>query len=280
MKKDIKDVIKDATLPNRLVIVKLLKDDVNRISELKRRLKEREQMPVSTVYRSVNSLAKAGLVTRDGDKVSLTSAGLLLADAVECLDSLINFDYINTAIDFLLSIPSDLRFGLKYLTECDVVDLTTMGNFTLEFIRSIRKGGLYIDRVVDKEIYKLMIQKRMNGVFERVISSEDTLYPRIETEIQALKELGLSKEEINKVWQNVDLRVMDLPIQMGIIDGKYGAIMLMKGDTFTPFFVSEKRDMVRWLENIFNYYWEVADTVDVYFDGGINGIRKKIVESV
>jgi predicted transcriptional regulator len=278
--KNLENLLKESILPSRLRILRALRDGEVNISDLQRTLKNNKDMPLSTIYRSINSLVDAGVLKKEEGVLSLTPIGYIIVDAVDCIDNLVYFEYLDLAADFLSSLPSELRFGIKYLGICEKVDITTFSSFSFQALESVRYGGKYIDRIVDKELYKVMIEKRLNGATEKVISPEEILMPKIETEIAALKELGLSKDKIREVWERVDIKVLKAPVQMGVLDRRIGAMMLIKGRLFSPFFVTTEKEAVRWMENVFEYYWDIAEPIGNYIEGGIEGIRKIILERV
>jgi len=151
---------------------------------------------------------------------------------------------------------------------------------SLEILNSVEKGGLYIDRVVDPDLFQVMIQRRLLGATEKIISPEDTIFQKIEAEIEALKSSGLSREEINVVEDRIEIKVLTPPLQLGVIDKKIGIIMLIKGNYFTPFFITDKKSVIRWLESVFNYYWDIAKPLDDYIEGGMEGFKKKILSAL
>ncbi|RLI78446.1 hypothetical protein DRP07_11055, partial [Archaeoglobales archaeon] len=66
---DITRLLKESSLPSRIDIISLLKDDCVNLSELHKRLKANGvKIPVSTVYRAVNNLSAAGILDKkDGE---------------------------------------------------------------------------------------------------------------------------------------------------------------------------------------------------------------------
>jgi predicted transcriptional regulator len=280
-KNDLERLLRETSLPSRIEIISLLKEDCVTLSELHKRLKANGvKVPVSTVYRAVNNLFSTGILDKKNGEVSLTPAGLFFADALNCMERLMNFEYLELATDFLLSLPPELRFGIHHLSECEKVDFTETRKLSINVLSSVREGGLYIDRVVDPDLFEVMIKRRLQGATEKVISAEDVVFQKIETEIEALKNAGLNKEEMRAVEEKVELKVLTPPLQMGIIDRKVGIVMLIKGNYFTPFFVTDKKDAIRWLESVFNYYWDLAKPLDEYIEGGMEGLRKMILSAV
>ncbi len=277
---DLERLLRETSLPSRIEIISLLKDDCINLSELPKRLKANGvRVPVSTIYRAVNNLSSTGILDKRNGEISLTPTGLFFADAVDCMRRLMDFEYLELATDFLLSLPPELRFGVHHLSECEKVDFTETRKLSMEVLSSIEKGGVYIDRVVDPELFEVMIKRRLRGATEKVISAEEVIFQKIETEIEALRNVGLSREEIKAVEERVEVKVLTLPLQLGVIDRKVGIVMLIKGNYFTPFFVTYKKDAIRWLESVFNYYWDLAKPLDEYIEGGMEGMRRIILDA-
>jgi predicted transcriptional regulator len=256
----------------------MIKEYPLNLKDLQTRMKENGlDLPTSTVYRAINNLQAAGVIERRNGEISLTPRGIFFAEAVDCIKKLMDFEYIELATDFLLSLPSDLRFGVHHLSEFEKIDFMDLRTFCVNTLRGIRRWGIYIDRIADPELFHIMIERRLNGATEKVISAEDVIFQKIDAEIAALKIANLGKEEVRKIEELVEIRVKTLPIQMGVIDGEVGVIMLVQGKRFSPFFVTKNRRAIRWLENVFAYYWDTATPLEEYIEGGKEGYISKIV---
>ncbi|MBO8183292.1 MAG: hypothetical protein H0Z28_10970 [Archaeoglobus sp.] len=238
------------------------------------------KLPTSTIYRAINNLQSAGILDKKSGEVALTPTGIFFADAVNCMRKLMNFEYIDFATDFLLSLPPELRFGIHYLSECEKVDFIKARELGISVLSTIQDGGVYIDRVVDPELFHIMIERRLDGATEKVISGEEVLFQKIDAEIAALKIANLSKDVVRKIESQVEIRVKTLPLQMGIIDRRIALIMLINGNRFSPFFVTEDRKAIRWLESVFSYYWDIAKPLDEYIEGGKEGFIERILNAL
>ncbi len=56
--------------------------------------------------------------------------------------------------------------------------------------------------------------------------------------------------------------------------------MLINGNFFSPFFIIEDRRAIRWLESVFNYYWDTAKPLEEYIEGGKEGLIKRILDAL
>jgi predicted transcriptional regulator len=262
-------------------IINMLRDDCLKLTDLRKKMRDNGiRIPISTVYRAINNLNSAGVIEKKNGEIFLTPAGIFFSDAINSLKRLMGFEYLELATDFLLSLPPELRFGIHHLSECEKVDFIRARELSTEVLSSIREGGIYIDRVVDPELFHLMIEKRLDGAVEKVISGEEVLFQKIEAEISALKMINLEKDVIREIEERVEVRVKTLPLQMGVIDRRIGVIMLIQGNHFSPFFVTKERGAIRWLESVFNYYWDIAKPLEDYIEGGKDGLIKRILDGL
>ncbi|ADC66169.1 hypothetical protein Ferp_2032 [Ferroglobus placidus DSM 10642] len=136
----------------------------------------------------------------------------------------------------------------------------------------MREYGLYIDRIINYDIYKLMVNLNLQGASEKVISSRDTLKDRLETIRQVLIDMDLSKKELKIVRDKIEIRVYDTPLLLGVLDGKL--VYFQYYHTYSPMFRSENKEVVDWCESVFYYFWKRASPVDV--KGMIDGLIAEI----
>lgn len=262
-------------------IINMLRNDCLKLTDLRKKMRDNGiRIPISTVYRAINNLNSAGVIEKRNGEIFLTPAGIFFSDAISSLKRLLSFEYLELATDFLLSLPPELRFGIHHLSDCEKVDFIKARELSIEVLSSIREGGLYIDRVVDPELFYLMIEKRLNGAIEKVISAEEVIFQKIEAEISALRMINLEREVVREIEERIEVKVKTLPIQMGVIDRRIGIIMLIHGNHFSPFFVTKERRAVRWLESVFNYFWDIAKPLDDYIEGGREGLIRRILDAL
>jgi len=192
---------------------------------------------------------------------------------------LMDFEYLELASDFLLSLPPELRFGIHHLSECEKVDFTELRAKGLELIDAIKERGRFIGDFTDVEFIKAMIKSRLRGAVYSLIFSERVINEKISTILQAFKELRLRDEEIKISQSRVEYRVLDTPIQLGLMDRKLGIIILSRG-VLSPFFVLEEKRKILWLESVFEYYWDIAKPLTEYIEKGKGDLKEKIFGSL
>ncbi|AGK60342.1 hypothetical protein Asulf_00310 [Archaeoglobus sulfaticallidus PM70-1] len=276
-------VLKEASLPKRIEMLEIIRDSgENGIehSKLNELVKNGLGLPPSTFYRSLNNMFSLGLIRKDDDKIYLTPIGTLLIDAIQCINDLLEFEYLDIASAFVLTIPPEMRFGVRYIKECKKVDITETSRLVYDLIAGVEKGGKYIDRIIDPDLYALMLKKRKECATEKVISSVDTVIPRLNAEIEAAKKTNFDRDTIEELEEKLEIKVLDLPLQLGVIDERIGVIMFLKDKYFTPIFITEDKKAVRWMDSVFDYYWDMAEPLDKYLEGGMEGWKRRVVEAV
>jgi len=120
---------------------------------------------------------------------------------------------------------------------------------------------------------------RLRGAVYSLIFSERVINEKISTILQAFKELRLRDEEIKISQSRVEYRVLDTPIQLGLMDRKLGIIILSRG-VLSPFFVLEEKRKILWLESVFEYYWDIAKPLTEYIEKGKGDLKEKIFGSL
>ncbi|MBO8183229.1 MAG: transcriptional repressor [Archaeoglobus sp.] len=280
----VENLLKEVSLPYRLKIIECLKDGIEdgkewiRLSELYKRLKANGiEVPTSTVYRAVSNLSAAGIIDKKNGEVSLTPAGILLIDSVECMERLMGFEYLELATDFLLSLPPELRFGVHYLSKCEKVDPVEFGAKNIEFIEKTQEEGKFVTDIAEMDIFKAVIRSRLKGAHHRMVFSEESIQKKIKTLAKASKDLGLGKYEIECVQARVEYRILKVPVQMAVLDSDVG-VLVLGVKHFVPFFVTFEKNGIRWLDSIFDYYWDQAKPLGEVFEGGEKGFTKMILK--
>ncbi len=259
--------LKELSLPNRLEILKLLREKPQNIAGIQRELESNGRcVPVSTVSRCVNILANNKVVKKSEDGIfSLTGLGYLIVDFISFFNEISPlYEYLWDADDFLRVLPREFKIGLPKLKRAEVEpDPYAAIIKGVEVIKRAKNYGKYIDRIISYEIYQVMLKKNLEGVSEKVISSRDTLKRRIETFLKVIEDENLSKEEVELVKSKVEIRVLDLPFQLGVIDGKYVFFQLLKEKSEVPVFLSNDGELVMWAERLFDYFWNIAEPFDI-----------------
>jgi|Deesub1362A_J573_1020465.scaffolds.fasta_scaffold00680_1 predicted transcriptional regulator len=271
MNSKINDLLNEASLTSRIEILKILRNGEYKLSDLHRELSsDGVKVPISTVSRALSNMVSSGILKRESGAFYLSPLGLIFIDAIESIEKSMNFEYLDLAYDFIVSLPVDLRFGIPYLTECDIIDnLGQLVKIMFEVIENVKIGGKYIDRVINNDIFKLMMEKNLQGCTEKVISSEDTLIPRLKAGREVINEMGLNLEQIEQIFEMVEIKVLDVPAQLGVIDGEIAIIMFLKENFTSPTFISRDRKVIDWMERVFDYYWSIAKPIEEYLPGGM-----------
>lgn len=245
---------------------------IERLRERSMSLKElaaNNGLSISTVSRNVKWLCNRGILYKHKRKCKLTGFGV----AVEkLLRVLVDIERIKEDIrdlpDFIDFLPPEIIAGAHLLNRCRVMSVEEALNIGLSYLIRSEKYGLYIDKIIDYDIYKMMVLKNLEGVSERVISTRSTILDRTSTFRRALMDLDLSEKELDIVADKVQIRIYDTPIQLGVIDGKIGILQL--NDRIDRIYVSDDEDFIRWCEYFFWFLWRKSEPVDV----------KKIIEEI
>ena len=114
----------------------------------------------------------------------------------------------------------------------------------------------------------------LKGVHYRIISSSDSLQKRIEVSAKIIKDLNLSDEEIEILKRNGVIKVLDLPFQVFISDGKVAFLLIHTGQPEPLIFISDDIEFIKWSEKLFDYFWELAEPID--FPSALDEALKKI----
>jgi len=259
--------LKELSLPNRLEILRLLREKPRNIANIQRELESKGRcIPVSTVSRCINTLANNKVVKKNGDgSFSLSGLGYLIVDFLSFFNELSPiYGHLWDADEFMKILPRELKVGLTNLKNAEIEpDPYAAVIKAVEVIKRSKTHGKYIDRIISYEVYQVMLRKNLEGVSEKVISSSDTLERRIETFLKVIEDENLCEEELELVKSKVEIRVLDLPFQLGVIDGKYVFFQILKEKSEAPVFLSTDKEFVIWAERVFDYFWNIAEPFDV-----------------
>ncbi|MBE8539039.1 ArsR family transcriptional regulator [Geoglobus acetivorans] len=206
----------------------------------------------STLSRTLTIFEDEGLVRREGEKYCLTGAGLAFLKVIDVIKAVYEFkDDINGVPEFVELLPPGFLAGIHNLRRAEVMDIESALKLGVERIAEAKEYGLYVDKVISYDVYKLMVEKNLQGVEERVISNRETLYGRGSTFRKVLQDMDLTKDEYELVKRKVHVKVFDTPIQLGVIDGEFAILQL--NDRVDRFYVSEDKRFITWCEYLFTY---------------------------
>ncbi len=226
-------------------------------------------MSVSGVSRVVNTLVSLGLIDKTDDcGYCITGIGRLILDIIRELDKILVFkDELIDTHEFMEVVPPEFKLGLANLTKAEVeYDIYVAIKRAVDEVSNAKSWCKCICRVMECSIFRILVRNYLRGVKDKMISSTDTLKDRIELLIQAAKAEKLSEEEIKKIKDNIEIRVLDLPFQLGIVDGKIAFFQILKPDRVSPAFISTDREFVDWTNRLFDYFWNMAKPVKIPFE--------------
>ncbi len=216
----------------------------------------------STASRVMSKLESLDIAERSDGKYRLTGFGVAVEKILSSLECV--YEYRNDILElseFISLLPSGFVAGFHNLKKATVMDVETALGIGVEAVAKAKNYGLYVDKVISYNVYRLMAEKNLQGVSERVISNYETLFGRKSTFRKVLMDMDLCREEYEIIKNKAEIRVLDTPIQLGVIDGKLGILQL--NDRTDRIYVSEDRDFIRWCEYLFWYLWERAESVEL-----------------
>lgn len=263
------ELIHELTIPVRFEILSILKNKALKLSSICDELNSKKlNISLSTLLRHVKTLHELGLIRKTEGKYVISGTGMFLYDLICQLNDICVWNDICNSEEFISVIPNELRLGLSTLKDAEIErDIYTAIFRAFEAVENAKSWGKYIDRIIHYDIFKVMIQKNLNGVTEKVISSRDTLDKRVNMILNAIRDLGLSKDEMEVVKSNCELKVLDLPIQLGVVDGEIAFFQLlnMRGGPcyVAPVYISRSKKCIKWANNLFDYFWQKAEPFDL-----------------
>lgn len=255
----------ELTIPIRIEILNVLKDRTLKLSSIYKELNEKRlNTPLSTVSRHIKALHELGLLRKSEGKYTISGTGMFLHDLIVQLDDIRVWDEIYNSNEFVALLPNELKLGLSTLKNAETErDIYTAIFKAFEAVENAKSWGKYIDRIIHYDIFKIMILKNLEGVSEKVISSRDTLERRIEMVLKAIIDLNLDKIELEIVKSKCEIRVMDLPVQLGVIDGEVAFFQILKKNENTPVYISRDKKCIKWVNDLFDYFWQRAEPFDL-----------------
>ncbi len=226
-------------------------------------------LSVSTVSRNIRWLCDWGIIYRHKNKCKLTGFGVTIEKLLRVLKDIEEFkEDIQDLPGFIDLLPPEIVAGMHLLRKCKVMNVEEALNVGLSHLINSKQYGLYVDKIIDYDIYKIMVLKNLEGVSERVISTRGTILNRTSTVRRVLMNMNLSEKDLDIVADKVQIRIYDTPIQLGVIDGKIGILQL--NDRIDRIYVSHDKDFIRWCEYIFWFLWQRSEPFDL----------KKMIEEI
>ncbi|RLI76209.1 hypothetical protein DRO97_01410 [Archaeoglobales archaeon] len=255
------ELIHELTIPIRIEILNVLRDKTLNLSSIYGELNNRKlNAPLSTISRHVKTLHELGLIRKSEGKYAISGTGMFLLDLIVQLNDISVWDEINISSEFVALLPNELKLGLSTLKNAEIErDVYSAIFKAFEAVENAKSWGKYIDRIIHYDIYKTMLLKNLEGVSEKVISSRDTLKRRVGTFLKALIDLNLSKNELEIIKSKCEWRVMDLPVQLGVIDGEVAFFQILKKNRESPIYISRDKKCIKWVTDLFDFFWEKAE---------------------
>ncbi|RLI80066.1 hypothetical protein DRP05_01790 [Archaeoglobales archaeon] len=266
----VREIIHELTVPPRIEILEVLRNKYLNLSLIYNELKNKElDVSLSTLSRHVRTLHKLGLIKKVGRKYTMSGTGMLLYDLIHQLDDICLWDEICESAEFISSIPNELRLGLSKLKSAEIErDIYTAVFKVFKAAENAKSWGKYIDRIIHLDIFKVMIQKNLDGVTKKVISSRDTVDRKVSMILSVIEDLKLDEDEMEVVKSKCEIRILDLPIQLGVVDGGIAFFQILKvyrcvPAYVAPVYISTDEECVKWANNLFEHFWQKAERFDL-----------------
>ncbi len=269
MNDDLLMLIKELGLTKRIDVLRYLRCQPAPPKEIRRYFEaNKHKISVGGLSKCLNGLANCGLVEKIEDGYAITGWGMLLFDVIEGLGRLHKLrDEFIDAEGFMEIVPVDLKMGLTYLRNAKIErDVYVAVHKAMNDIRNAKRWAKYICNIHECTIFRTLVRNHVKGVKERMISSKDTVETKIDLLLTAIIEEKLGDREITLVMENFELRVFDAPVQLAVIDGKIAYIQIQKHDRHSPIYYSEDRDFVRWVNALFDFFWEIAKPAKIPYE--------------
>ncbi len=257
MNEKLREVLKVLGLSNRIDILRFLSCKPLNLVQLHKHLKESGcNLSMSGLSRCLNSLLSLDLVEKFSDgSYGITGLGLLFLDVMLRLEAIVTIDEIVDAIELMSVLPAEFKLGLANLSKArEEHDVYSAMKDVMIAISNAERYGKYICRTMDCDTVKSIVENCMKGLKCEIIYSKEIVDDKIKT----IKSIVT---DLKKIEDNLIIRVLDLPLQLGVVDGKFAFFHILKSDKATPVFLSDDRDFVEWVEMVFDHFWKVAKPV-------------------
>ena len=223
----------------------------------------------STISRYLKVLCRYGIVEKKNNHYSLTGIGYYLADYLSSLEEIFEIcEFLKISPRFVKTLPIELKSGL--------VTLKTAERFEKPYeiiapairdIESMSVYALFADSVVDDGLIRAVWLKCLQGVRIRAIIPPAIFERKAMAGARAVKLLeseGYGAEKVvSALRRSVEVRTMDVPMQLAVIDGKAVYFQALPDNTFeSPAYMSRDRKCICWAECLFEYCWNTAKPAD------------------
>ncbi len=256
MNEKLRNILKELGLSNRIDVLRFLSCKPLNLVQIHRHFRENGcNISMSGLSRCLNALLGLDLVEKFSDGCyGITGLGLLFLDVVLRLERIVTIEELVDAIELMSVLPAELKIGLANLSKARAEhDVYSAMKEVLAALSNADSYGKYICRAMDCDTVKNVVENCIRGVQFRIIYSREIVDDRIET-IRGLADL-------KKIEKNLKIKVLDLPLQLGVIDGRFGFFQILKSDKATPVFLSNDRDFIEWVEMVFDHFWKIAKPV-------------------
>ncbi len=267
----LKEILKEMSLENRIEILEILEKSPLTISKLRAELRKVGiSKPYTTISRYVEKLKNLNLVHEINGKLYLTSIGRLILIYLKSLDkkTKIMEKFSNYLVHSLRYLPDEIFVDIHVLKHARVLtDHYVIAFETLVSLQNVKNRLLLASgSTISPSFLKMNLVNQLKGIYAKVIIDEKIVEKEIESYYKAFKELKLSRRDIDVIKKNREVRVYkNLPIRIMITDNAMAGISLPfpdAEDPITPSFQSTSKEFVRWVERIFNWFWERSKPVD------------------
>ncbi len=223
----------------------------------------------STISRYLKVLCRYGIVEKKNNHYCLTGIGYYLADYLSSLEVIFEIcEFLKISPRFVKSLPVELKSGLTTLKTAERFDRPyEIIAPAIRDIESMSNYALFADSIVDDGLIRAVWIKCLQGVRIRAIIPPAIFERKAMAGARAVEILeneGYSAEKvISALKKSVEVRTMEISMQLAVIDGKVVYFQAMPDNTFeSPAYLSRDRKCICWAECLFDYCWSLARPAD------------------
>jgi len=259
-------LVRELGLENRIFILKALEDGGKSVAEVRRELaRAGVKKPFSTVARCMRSLGDQRLLCQVGDEHHLTLKGRAVLRMLRGLErSLEGFEGVEAVIsshpiDYL---PDEALEGIHVLGAAEI--LNNPFDVMWETIKAVEEADREVlvvnTDIINREFGELAVRRCAMGLKLRAVVYSSTVQERIELLHEIIGEADVKGEALERLRENFLARAIERPAPNLIIADRLAAGISLPdqraSSQLTPAFKSGDRGFVRWVEEVFNWYWE------------------------
>ncbi len=266
MNESLRRMMKELGLPNRFEILRFLSCNPANFSRIHDYMLSCGcNVSEGGLSKCLRTLTNLNLVERVSDGYAITGLGLLVLDILSNLERIFAFkDELVDAHELMELLPADLKLGLANLDRAEVErDIYKAVRTAMREIVHAKKWRCYVCRVLECDAFGMLVRDYLRGVRDRMISSTDTLESKLKLLLKAIREENLNDDDVKAVLSNLEIRVLDLPFQLAIVDGRVAFFQIIKADKTSPAYISKDREFVEWAERLFEHFWKIAKPVKI-----------------